>query len=62
IARLYTLILTAAVPVLLVLQTGSATAEAIRIGDPSLLTPAELRRPGVLGTLVGGRWAHRKSL
>ncbi|WP_433347396.1 amidohydrolase [Microtetraspora malaysiensis] len=27
--------------------------------DPSLLTPEELRRPGVLGTLVGGRWTHR---
>ncbi|MER5621723.1 hypothetical protein [Streptosporangium sp. NPDC002544] len=33
IARLYTLILTAAVPVLLALQTGTATAEAIRIAN-----------------------------
>ncbi|WP_285705862.1 amidohydrolase family protein [Microtetraspora sp. NBRC 16547] len=29
--------------------------------DPSLLEADELRRPGVLGTLVDGRWTHRKS-
>ncbi|MEV0974013.1 amidohydrolase [Microtetraspora glauca] len=27
--------------------------------DPSLLASGELRRPSVLGTLVGGRWTHR---
>lgn len=30
--------------------------------DPSLLAPEELRRPGVLGTLVDGRWTHRRSI
>ncbi|GAA0977529.1 amidohydrolase family protein [Acrocarpospora macrocephala] len=30
--------------------------------DPSLLTPEELRRPEVLGTLMDGRWTHRPPL
>ncbi|MFC4533389.1 amidohydrolase [Sphaerisporangium dianthi] len=30
--------------------------------DPSLLGPRELRRPAVLGTLLGGRWTHRRGI
>ncbi|WP_248960184.1 amidohydrolase [Sphaerisporangium perillae] len=43
-------------------QVGDPADLMILERDPSLLTPEELRRPAVLGTLLGGRWTHRRSL
>ncbi len=61
-----------AVPLRAALAAAARGRSAVREGDPadlmilerdpSLLSPAELRRPRVLGTLLAGRWTHRESL